>query len=172
MLTAQYKVCRYSQDTPRVQSTATTDQIKGLSSDWTSGNNNWPRTLKIFVSLSKLIINLSDIQEIVELLEGFALNRTLPRSHMRERLANVHKPILLKKWKAEATYHQRLMFKMVKEFHDLEYYDEEIWNLLAFDIAHKKMINNTPFFDLFYRTFNELNKDPSKPFFKKFDSAI
>ena len=105
MLTAQYKVCRYSQDTPRVQSTATTDQIKGLSSDWTSGNNNWPRTLKIFVSLSKLIINLSDIQEIVELLEGFALNRTLPRSHMRERLANVHKPILLKKWKAEATYH-------------------------------------------------------------------
>ena len=73
------------------------------------------------------------------MLEGFALNRTLPRSHMRERLANVHKPILLKKWKAEATYHQRLMFKMVKEFHDLEYYDEEIWNLLAFDIAHKKM---------------------------------
>ena len=61
---------------------------------------------------------------------------------------------------------------MVKEFHDLEYYDEEIWNLLATDVSQKKEINNIYFYDYFYRIFNELNKDPSKPFFKKFDKVI
>jgi hypothetical protein len=33
------------------------------------------------------------------------LNRNLPRDHFRERLTTVHKPILLKKWRDEATFH-------------------------------------------------------------------
>lgn len=72
-----------------------------------------------------------DIQDICELCEGFALNETLPRSYFLEKLQEVHKPILLKKWRDEATYHQRLLFKMCKEFDRIGFYDEEIWTLLA-----------------------------------------
>ena len=74
------------------------------------------------------------MQDIVELAEGFSLNRTLPRDHFRQKLNDLHKPLLIAKWKDEATYHQRLLYRMCKLFHELEYYDEEIWSLLFKDI--------------------------------------
>lgn len=45
------------------------------------------------------------VQDIAELAEGFSLNRTLPREHFRQKLTEVHKPVLLAKWKDEATFH-------------------------------------------------------------------
>ena len=44
-------------------------------------------------------------QDIVELCEAFSYNRTLPRDHFRQKLTEVHKPVLLSLWKDEATYH-------------------------------------------------------------------
>ena len=74
------------------------------------------------------------IQDIAELAESFSMNRTLPREHFRQRLTELHKPILLAKWRDEATYHQRLLYKLCKYMHELEYYDEEIWHKLVTDV--------------------------------------
>ena len=64
------------------------------------------------------------------------------------------------------------MDRLVKGFHDLEYYDEELWHKLAEAVSRKNIINNIYYYDNFYKIFNELNNDPSKPFFKKFDSVV
>lgn len=89
------------------------------------------------------------IQDIAELAEGFSLNRTLSREHFRQKLNDVHKPVLMAKWK-EATYHQRLLYKLCKHFHELGYYDEELWTLLLKDVETKLRINNLEFFSTFY----------------------
>ena len=112
------------------------------------------------------------VQDIVELCEAFSYNRTLPRDHFRQKLTEVHKPVLLKQWKDEATYHQRLLFKMCKYFHELEYYDEELWTLLAKDIEQKLRINNMTFFTTFYECLTAINSDPKNPLFKKMDAAL
>ena len=100
------------------------------------------------------------------------MNRTLPREHFRQKLDEVHKPVLLAKWKDEATYHQRLLYKMCRDMHTLQYYDEEIWNLLVKDIETKLRINNLEFFKTFYETLSEINKDTKNPFFKKLDAPL
>jgi hypothetical protein len=97
------------------------------------------------------------VQDIAELAEGFALNRTLPREHFRQKLTEVHKPILLAKWKDEATYHQRMLFQLCLSFHSLEYYDEELWTLLVKDIETKLRINNIEFFKTFYESLTAIN---------------
>lgn len=108
----------------------------------------------------------------MELAEAFSLNRTLPREHFRKRLTLVHKPVLLSKWKAEATYHQRLLYKLCKYFHELSYYDEELWTLLVTDVEQKLRINNLEFFHTFYSTLTEVNQDPKNPFFQKLEGPL
>ncbi len=112
------------------------------------------------------------VQDIVELLEGFTMNRTLPREHFRKKLTEVHKPILLSLWKDEATYHQRMLYKLCRDLHTLQYYDEEIWGLLVKDIEQKLRINNIEFFKTFYETLTAINADPKNPFFKKLDGPL
>lgn len=104
--------------------------------------------------------------------EGFSLNRTLHREHFRQRLTEVHKPVLLAKWKDEATYHQRLLYKLCKNLHELEYYDEEIWQKLVTDVEQKLRINNLEFFKTFYETLTAINKDPKNPFFQKLEGPL
>ncbi len=84
-----------------------------------------------------VVTNILDIQDIMELTEAFRLNRTLHRDHYRAYLHEVLKPVIVQKWAAEATYHQRLLFKMCKYFFEMKYFDEDIWNLLIKDLAHK-----------------------------------
>jgi hypothetical protein len=112
------------------------------------------------------------VQDVCELLEGFSLNRTLPRSHMRDKLQTQYKPVLLAKWTAEVDYHQRMAYKLAKEFDGLEFYDEELWLKLGETVLHKKKINNLYFFDEFFRCFSKLNADPKSPLFKKFDTVL
>ena len=61
---------------------------------------------------------------------------------------------------------------MCRDLHTLEYYDEEIWNLLVKDIETKLKINNIEFFKTFYETLSEINKDTKNPFFKKLDAPL
>jgi hypothetical protein len=56
--------------------------------------------------------------------------------------------------------------------HTLEYYDEEIWNLLVKDIETKLRINNLTFFSTFYEVLTAINNDPKNPFFKKLDGPL
>lgn len=100
------------------------------------------------------------------------LNRTLPREHYRQFLTEVLKPVLLEKWKAEATYHQRLLYKICRDFYDLKYFDEDIWTQLIFDIGHKSKINNLHFFDCFWNNLQTMNKDPKNPFFGKINETL
>ena len=112
------------------------------------------------------------IQDVCELLEGFGLNRTLPRQHMRDKLLHQYKPVLLAKWEAEAVFHQRMLYKLAREFDLLEFYDEELWLKLGETVLHKKKINNLYFFDVFFRCFAKLNADPKGPLFGKFDRVL
>lgn len=112
------------------------------------------------------------VVDIVELADGFSLNRTLPREHFRQKLTEVHKPVLIQKWRDEATYHQRMLYTLAKRFHELNYYDEELWTLLVKDVETKLRINNMTFFSTFYETFKEINEDPKNPFFKKLDTVL
>jgi hypothetical protein len=112
------------------------------------------------------------VTDIAELCDAFSLNRTLPRDYFKQKLTEVHKPILKKQWKEEATYHQRMLYTFCKRFHELGYYDEELWALIAKDVEHKLRINNTYFFVEFYETFTEINKDPKNPFYQKLDSVL
>jgi hypothetical protein len=84
----------------------------------------------------------------------------------------VHKPVLLARWKDEATFHQRLLYKLCKSFHELEYYDEELWTMLTKDLEHKLRINNLTFFSTFYETLSAINSDPKNPFFKRLDGPL
>jgi hypothetical protein len=59
------------------------------------------------------------VQDIAELTEAFTMNRTLPREYYRKKLDEVYKPILLAKWKNEATYHQRMLYQLCRDFHTL-----------------------------------------------------
>lgn len=112
------------------------------------------------------------VVDIAELVEGFSYNRTLPREYFRQKLTEVHKPVLLKNWKKEATHHQRMLFTFCKRFHELQYYDEELWTLLVNDVEKKLKINNTHFFSTFYETFSEINQDPKNPFFQKLEPVL
>jgi len=56
--------------------------------------------------------------------------------------------------------------------HTLEYYDEEIWNLLVKDIETKIRINNLEFFKTFYQVLTQINNDPKNPFFKKLEAPL
>ena len=87
-------------------------------------------------------------------------------------MTEVHKPILLAKWKSEATYHQRLLYSLCRDFHTLEYYDEDIWNLLVKDIETKLRINNIEFFKTFYEVLTTINEDPKNPFYKKLEGPL
>lgn len=108
----------------------------------------------------------------MELAEAFYLNRTLPREYFRTKLQTVYRPILLAKWKAEATYHQRLLAKMAVEFPRVGFFDQEIWDLLIDDAINKKRINNLHFFTAFHTTFVKMNKDPECVYFGKLDEKI
>lgn len=112
------------------------------------------------------------IVDIAELCEGFSYNRTLPREYFRQKLTEVHKPVLVKQWDAEATYHQRMLYTFCRRFHEIGFYDEELWNLLVKSVENKKKINNTYFFAAFYETFTEINKDPKNPYYNKLDSVL
>lgn len=62
------------------------------------------------------------------------MSESFPTSYITKKIDEVYKPVLLQKWKAEATYHQRLMYKLVKEFDFIGYYDEELWMKIATDV--------------------------------------
>ena len=47
--------------------------------------------------------------EVLGLLEAFKQNRILHRDHIREKMDTQFKAVLLKLWKAEVVYHQRLL---------------------------------------------------------------
>ena len=61
---------------------------------------------------------------------------------------------------------------MCRDLHKLEYYDEEIWTLIAKDVETKVKINNLEFFKTFYEVFSALNADPKNPMFKKLEGAL
>lgn len=77
--------------------------IRELEKAYSFGKNNLRRTCLILVSL--IIYILIAIIQIVEIMDGFMNNRNLPREYFKEKLETIYKPILIKKWKAEATYH-------------------------------------------------------------------
>eukprot|EP00350_Pseudokeronopsis_sp_OXSARD2_P003203 CAMPEP_0170560980 /NCGR_PEP_ID=MMETSP0211-20121228/52067_1 /TAXON_ID=311385 /ORGANISM="Pseudokeronopsis sp., Strain OXSARD2" /LENGTH=161 /DNA_ID=CAMNT_0010875907 /DNA_START=44 /DNA_END=529 /DNA_ORIENTATION=+ len=56
--------------------------------------------------------------------------------------------------------------------HELEYFDEEIWKKLAFDVGHKKRISNMTFFDCFWRNLKQMHEDPKNPFFQKLEEVL
>ena len=65
-----------------------------------------------------------------------------------------------------------MLYKFAKYFHELNYYDEELWSLLVKDVETKLRINNMTFFSTFYETFTEINKDPKNPFYQKLDPVL
>ena len=90
---------------------------------------------------------------------AFRDNRQLERGHFRNLLDTQYKKVLLDKWKAEVIYNQRVLFGLAKEFHHLEYYDKELWLLIADTAVHKKKINNTHYWGIVFETLTDLNQD-------------
>jgi hypothetical protein len=74
-------------------------------------------------------------------------------------LNNHYKKVILKKWKREVVYHQRLLFDLATELHALKYYDEEIWMKIFDTTMNKSKISNTHDFNLILNIMHEINDD-------------
>jgi len=68
---------------------------------------------------------------VLELVEAFNENRTLPREHFRNRMDEVYKFHIKMKWVKEIRSLPKMLAKFMKELHVLKYYDVEIWELIA-----------------------------------------
>jgi len=96
---------------------------------------------------------------------AFRDNRSLPRSHMIEKLNNEFKKVMLDKWKAEVVYNQSTLFGLVGEFDKIGFYDTELWNMIIDTAINKKKINNTHNFQILHRTLTKMNKNEELPDF-------
>jgi hypothetical protein len=61
---------------------------------------------------------------------------------------------------------------MTKEFNKLEWYDEEIWELIARDVLHKSKVQNLHFFHTYWSVWHEVNENPKCPLYGKFTQHI
>ena len=61
---------------------------------------------------------------------------------------------------------------MAQEFNKLEWYDEEVWTLLAKTFLHKTKPQNVKFFHIINSSLRELNANPRAPLYKKLDKEI
>ena len=96
-------------------------------------------------------------QEIWELMIHFRDSRQLERQYFRDLLDNHYKKVLVEKGKREVVYNQRVLFGLVEEFHNLEYYDLELWTMLVDSIIAKKKINNTHYWATIYETLRQFD---------------
>lgn len=80
--------------------------------------------------------------------------------------------MIIANWRGEVDYNQRVLFNMMKEFENLDYWDKDIWSKCFEAISHKKRINNLTFFSYFNDIMRKLNEDPKSDFFQKLDEKI
>ena len=60
----------------------------------------------------------------------------------------------------------------MKELEELNWVDEEVYQLCFDTLGNKKRIQNMTFFDFFLNLMRRQNEDPKGPFFKKLDQNI
>ena len=85
-------------------------------------------------------LNGMHAQDVLMLLDCFRLNRQLHRDHMREKLTTQLKGVLLRTWRKEVECHQRLLVGLTAHFHELRWFDEEIWTKIAETASRKLFI--------------------------------
>lgn len=61
---------------------------------------------------------------------------------------------------------------MCRDFFALNYFDEDLWKQLIYDIGHKTKINNMTFYHCFWNNLNHMNSDPKNPFFGKCNETL
>lgn len=105
-------------------------------------------------------------------MEAFRDNRSLPRSHIIDLLNNQWKKVLVDKWKAEVIFNQRVLFGLAKEFHNLRYYDADLWQLIITTAIQKKKINNTHYFAAIHGSMSQMNEDPDSGFKGKLTAQL
>ena len=91
---------------------------------------------------------------------------------MRQMLSSNFKSLIIEKWPAEVKFHQRNLYKLMNELEELNWVDEQVYQLCFETIKGKKRIQNLTFFDYFLNLMRKHNEDPKSPFFKKLDSDI
>lgn len=79
---------------------------------------------------------------------------------------------MLKKWGDEVEHNQRMLYNLMLEFAELDYYDKDIWERIFKTIVGKTKINNLTFFSYFNTVMRKLNEDPKSAFFKQLDARI
>jgi len=96
----------------------------------------------------------------------------LHRDHIREKLDNQFKKVLLANWNEEVEYHQKVLQGLANELADLEWYDEEVWTKIVTTACQKKKIQNLHIFVDLHKHMVMLNNDKDKPFYGKFTAQI
>lgn len=56
-----------------------------------------------------------------------------------------------------------MLFGLAKEFHNLKYYDEELWELIVETAINKKKVNNLHYFAILYETLGEFDTNDDCP---------
>jgi hypothetical protein len=112
------------------------------------------------------------IHEIIELCQAFRWNRTHHRDHLRSMLNSHFKATIIQQWSAEGEANQRLMYDLMIELENIQFEDEELYQLMFTTIGRKKRINNITFFSHFHNKMLQFNTDPKSGFFKKLDDDI
>jgi hypothetical protein len=100
------------------------------------------------------------IVTVVELCEAFKYNRTHHRNYLKDMITNHFKQMTLDKWKDEVEYNQRMLYNLMKELQNLDYWDKDIWQKCWDTIGHKTRINNITYLSYFNDIMNECNEDP------------
>lgn len=116
------------------------------------------------------------LRDITDLVVAMNVNHQLHRDHFREKLTNVWKPIILKLWKKQAEFHDRRVLTLAKEFNELQWYDEDVWNKIFKTVLSKKYMQNLHFFQEHIDIWKEVNETaisyPTNPFTGQLDDKI
>ena len=78
---------------------------------------------------------------------------------MIDLLDTIFKKHILDKWDAEVVYNQRVLLDLMKECHNLRWYDEEVWTKIIDTTIGKKKINAYRDFQMVHQTLCYMNED-------------
>ena len=112
------------------------------------------------------------MQEIIDLTFAFLHNTQLTNKHFHAKLDRLYKPIIVAKWGKQVMSYQRRVWEIMNYLKEIEWFDEEVWNLIIKTFIKKRKINNVYFHIDFYETLIYLNDLPTFHRFQQLGEEI
>jgi len=107
----------------------------------------------------------------MDIIDAMGENKNIEKKIIHEKMNTYWKPALFQRW-IQVRCNPAYMFRLIKSFEKMEYFDKELWDRLFAFILQKRNLTTVPYIIYYYEQMIRMNENEKCPFYKKLDDKV